>query len=59
MTEKELKDVFKWLETNMNKQNLFYFKLTDGNQISAYWKVDNKPAATFYIKRIIKILKEE
>ncbi len=58
MTEQELRDVFDWLQKNMNQQGFFYFKLTDMNQISAYWKINNHLAAAFYINRIMRVLKE-
>ena len=59
MTIEQLKEIFAWLEKEMNKQNLFYFKLTDGNQIMSYFKNSGKPFATFYINQIIKVIEEE
>ena len=29
MTKEELNEIFKWLETTINKDNLFYFKLME------------------------------
>ena len=29
MTKEELNKIFKWLETTINKDNLFYFKLME------------------------------
>lgn len=58
MNRDELNKIFNWLEKNMNKQNFYYFKMNEANQITAYWKVDNKPFAQFYIKPILKLIKE-
>ena len=38
MTKKELFEIFNWLDENMNKSKLLYFKLVGMNQISAYFK---------------------
>ena len=64
MTKEELLEVFDWLETNMNKQKLFYFKLEDNNQIFAYFKkpnylTNNKKICIFYINVIRKIIELE
>ena len=59
MTKEEIEKVFDWLEENMNKECLFDLKMVDSNQITAYWKVDNKPFAQFYINSILKIIKED
>ena len=59
MTIEQLKEIFAWLEKEMNKQTLFYFKLIDENQIMAYYKSSGKPFATFYINQIIKVIEEE
>lgn len=58
MNKDELNKVFDWLEENMNRQGFYYFKMKDDNQITAYWKVDNKPFAQFYIKPILKLIEE-
>ena len=54
MTKEELNEIFKWLETTINKDNLFYFKLDVSNQISCYFKSNNKRLAQFYMDRIKK-----
>lgn len=56
MTKEELLQVFEWLETNMNKDKLLYFKLLDKNQIGAYFKIDNKHFVDFYINAILNII---
>lgn len=58
MSKEEINKVFNWLEENMNKQCFYYFKMTDRNQITAYWEVDNKPFAQFYINQILKLIEE-
>ena len=58
MTIEELKQVFEFLYKKMNTLDLFYFKMNDGGNISAFWKNDNKVFAEFYTKRILKYLKE-
>ena len=58
MTKGDLLQVFDWLEANMNKNKLLYFKLLDNNQIGAYFKVDNRHFADFYINIILKIIEE-
>lgn len=58
MNKKIINKVFEWLEENMNQNNFYYFKMKDVNQITAYWKTDNKPFAQFYIKPILKIIEE-
>ena len=57
MTKEELLKVFEWLENNMNKDKLLYFKLLDNNQIGAYFKIDNKHFADFYINVILSVIK--
>ena len=59
MTKKEIESVFDWLEKNINKHGFYFFKLVDCNQITAYWLIDKKPFAQFYIKPILKIIEEE
>ena len=59
MAIEQLKEIFAWLEKEMNKQNLFYFKLIDENQIMSYFKNSGKPFATFYINQIIKAIEKE
>ncbi len=59
MAIEQLKEIFAWLEREMNKQTLFYFKLIDENQIMSYFKNSGKPFATFYINQIIKVIEEE
>ena len=58
MNKEELNKVFDWLEENMNRQGFYYFKMQDGNQITAYWKIDNRPFAQFYVKPILKLIKD-
>lgn len=57
MIKEELLKVFDYLEKTINQDKLLYFKLLDVNQIGAYWKVDNKHFADFYIKPILKIIR--
>ena len=59
MAIEQLKEIFAWLEREMNKQTIFYFKLIDENQIMSYFKNSGKPFATFYINQIIKVIEEE
>ena len=54
-----LKDVFNWLENEVNKNGLFYFKLINDNEIIANWNDDNTTFATFYINKIIKLIEYE
>lgn len=56
MTKEELEKVFNFLEKEMNKQGLFYFKLTDTNEITAYWIHDCKSFARFDISKISEIV---
>lgn len=58
MRKDQINKVFEWLEENMNKHDFYYFKMQDVNQITAYWKIDNKPFAQFYVKPILKIIEE-
>lgn len=59
MKEDKLKEVFKFLQDNYNKDNLFYFKLTSMKNIKAYFNESNREFATFYIDKIIEYLNEE
>ena len=59
MTIDELKQVFEFLYRKMNTLDLFYFKMNNEGNISAFWKKDNKIFAEFYTKRILKYLKEK
>lgn len=54
-----LKDVFNWLEYEVNPNKLFYFKLINDNEIIANWNDDNTTFATFYINEIIKLIEYE
>ena len=54
-----LKDVFNWLENEVNKNGLFYFKLINDNEIIANWNDDNTTFAIFYINKIIKLIEYE
>lgn len=58
MNIKDLIKVFDFLEEECNKYDLLEFKLTDRNQITAYFKKDNKPYAVFYIKRVLQCIEE-
>lgn len=58
MSIEELEKVFEWLEKNINKQGIFYFKLTSHNQISAYLKCDDSLFAQFFVSRILDFVKE-
>ena len=57
MTKEELGEIFDWLEENMNGKCWFNFKLTEKNQITAFWKNTNKVFAVFYVNVIMNILK--
>lgn len=57
MSKEELGKVFDWLEEEMNKNCLFDLKLTDKNQITAYFRNSNESFCQFYIKPILKIIK--
>ena len=57
MNKKELDEIFDWLEENMNNKCWFDFKLTERNQITAFWKSTNKVFAVFYVNVIMSILK--
>lgn len=59
MNKEELNKVFDWLEENINKQGFYYFRMSEVNQITAYWRIDKKPFAQFYIKPILKLIKEK
>ena len=59
MNREEINMIFDWLEENVNKQNWYYFKLTDGNQITAYWKESDKIFAQFYTNRILELIEGE
>ncbi|HIU22552.1 MAG TPA: hypothetical protein IAD49_03105 [Candidatus Fimihabitans intestinipullorum] len=59
MSIEDLQRVFTYLENKMNPQNLLYFKLTDKNEITAYFKESSKKFATFYIYEISKFLKRQ
>lgn len=59
MIKEELEKVFNFLEKEMNKQGLFYFKLIDENNITAFFKETNKPFAQFYVKSILKCMESE
>ena len=56
MNREEINSIFDWLEENINKQNWYYFKLTDRNQITAYWKENDKTFAQFYTNRILELI---
>ena len=58
MTKNELLKIFDWLEENMNKKELLYFKLLDKNQIGAYFKDNNRHFADFYINVVLNIIKD-
>jgi len=51
-----MSEVINWLEKEMNKQNLFYFKKVSDNEIKAYFKVDDSVFATFYIDKIKEMI---
>lgn len=59
MSKEELKEIFKWLEKNMNKNDLLYFKLDTQKQISGFFKSNNKRFAQFYTEEIKKHLKDD
>lgn len=59
MSKEELKEIFKWLEKNMNKNDLLYFKLDTQKQISGFFKSNNKRFAQFYTEEIKKHLEDD
>lgn len=58
MRKEELNQVFDWLEENMNKLGLLYFKI-DSNNITAYLKTTKKSFAQFYPKQILKVIRND
>lgn len=58
MTKEEINMVFNWLEENANKDGLLYFRLSDYNQITAYFKGTNRQFAHFYTNRVLQIIRE-
>lgn len=59
MTKEELEKVLNFLEKEMNKQGLFYFRFTHKNNIMAFFKETKKPFAQFYVKSILKCMGSE
>lgn len=59
MSIEELNKVFEWLEININKQGIFYFRLTSHNQISAFLKCDDSLFAQFYVRNLFEFIKEK
>lgn len=55
----DLQRVFTYLENRMNPSNLFYFKLTEKDEITAYFRESSKKFATFYVYEISKFLKSQ
>lgn len=55
MTKEQLDIIFEFLEKEMNKKGLFYFKY-DSSNITAHFKDNNKTFAQFYPKQILKII---
>lgn len=58
MSIEELNKVFEWLEININKKGIFYFRLTSHNQISAFLKCDDSLFAQFYVRNLFEFIKE-
>lgn len=58
MTKGEVNQVFDWLEENMNKLGILYFKI-DSNNITAYLKTTRKSFAQFYPKQILKVIRND
>lgn len=58
MTKNELLKVFEWLEENVNRNKLLYFKLLDNNQIGAYSKTNNHHFADCYINVIRNVMND-
>ncbi|WP_298061745.1 hypothetical protein [uncultured Rikenella sp.] len=54
------KKVLDWLEKNMNKQHLFYFRDNDNDEniIDCYFKKNNKHFCIFYRQVILKCIDE-
>ena len=55
----DLQRVFTYLENRMNPSNLFYFELTEKDEITAYFRESSKRFATFYVYEISKFLKSQ
>jgi hypothetical protein len=55
----DLQRVFTYLENRMNPSNLFYFELTEKDEITAYFRESSKKFATFYVYEISKFLKSQ
>lgn len=58
MTKKEMEKIFDFLEKEMNKQKLFYFKYINDFQITAHIKENGHIFAMFYPQKILKALEE-
>lgn len=59
MSIEDLQRVFTYLENKMNPQNLLYFKLTDKNEITAYFRDTSREFAIFYIDKVNAFLKNQ
>ena len=55
----DLQRVFTYLENRMNPSNLFYFELTEKDEITAYFRESSKKFATFYVYEISKFIKSQ
>lgn len=58
MSIEDLQRVFDYLENKMNPSKLLYFKLTDKDEITAYFKDTSRKFATFYVREIDKFLQD-
>lgn len=47
-----------FLNKEMNKEKLLYFKQINDNEIKAYFKVDDKAFATFYIDKVREVIND-
>lgn len=57
MSKEELIEIFNWVEKELNYNKLLYFRLDDNNQISGYFKSNNKRFCQIYINRIKELMK--
>lgn len=59
MTKEEILEIFDLLESEFNKNSLFYFVWEENNQIGAYFKSNDKRFARFYLKNILTLLQDK
>ena len=52
----KLGDIMNWLEKEMNKNKLFYFKQINDKEIASYFKINDRHFATFYIDKVKEVM---